>query len=810
MGANTGTGADITVQNFGGAPALPLTFNINGTVYQFPFVVSGVVGPNTSTVGAPAIWNNATGTLLSDGGTNDGYFGSGRPWCDPRAKGALGNGSTDDYAAFNTCNTALVAKGGGYLFVPPGHYCIKSGTINPGTGVTLFATGTAESDAGTPATPTPPVILDACGVDNTIVSITNPASGMQGFDIHGYTFGATKPSVSISTGAQKDVLINNNIVGGTGMLISGVGEIIMLANRVTYSYGNAQLLIQNGGMKGTSNVFNTHWTCTPSGSTVNVGAIPAWSNGLVVAACGIVNAIGPDGAHYYVQTVSGGTTAASGPQPTLQQFGSTWVDGSVTFALLRPVGSGGNFYGIQCDTGCNNLTEAGETDHSGASIGLGLTNTLAGGAPSGIREIGTIFTDNWTQGIFASTGQELTLVGIHAGACHTTNCTDVEFGSSWTGLATITGGRVYGGVTGISFDASSSGPETVTGVQIDFLTNAIVVGANVNDVVVSGGNMGSSVTTAFTASGTSDHLIFRGVNCDGATTCISSTASGAHNDLAAPGAGMVFTGFGTVSQNNPYQITGTQPSSISGTQNFAQWTITSAGSSSQTNRAFNMTYGAGYTGNFPTIGIRGANQVNGVGSTAIAAAESNGNIGNFGINAIATGTGTGAVNIGEMAFAQGALYNIGVEGSAQVSTTQDAGINIGLLGTSFNAGPDSIMVGVFAGLNQTNIAGFESAALIADNGSQSVPIIDGRANGTVKFRVDATGQELAQTHRNIVFNFGSLPSALQGMTATIGDGLAGNCGDSSCTTFGTTVTGGGGALHLQLWYNGTNWTLTGK
>ena len=35
-------------------------------------------------------------------------------------------------------------------------------------------------------------------------------------------------------------------------------------------------------------------------------------------------------------------------------------------------------------------------------------------------------------------------------------------------------------------------------------------------------------------------------------------------------------------------------------------------------------------------------------------------------------------------------------------------------------------------------------------------------------------------------------------------------GDSSCTTWGTTVTGGGGALNLLLWNNGANWTLVGK
>jgi hypothetical protein len=59
--------------------------------------------------------------------------------------------------------------------------------------------------------------------------------------------------------------------------------------------------------------------------------------------------------------------------------------------------------------------------------------------------------------------------------------------------------------------------------------------------------------------------------------------------------------------------------------------------------------------------------------------------------------------------------------------------------------------------------------------------------------------------------FASLPSSPGvGEIATITNGLAGNCADGTCTTFGTNVTGGGGALKLLLWYNGTNWTLMGK
>lgn len=58
--------------------------------------------------------------------------------------------------------------------------------------------------------------------------------------------------------------------------------------------------------------------------------------------------------------------------------------------------------------------------------------------------------------------------------------------------------------------------------------------------------------------------------------------------------------------------------------------------------------------------------------------------------------------------------------------------------------------------------------------------------------------------------FANLPPTTAGTIAYITDGLAGNCGDSSCTTFGTTVTAGGGALKLLVWRNGTNWTLIGK
>ena len=62
-----------------------------------------------------------------------------------------------------------------------------------------------------------------------------------------------------------------------------------------------------------------------------------------------------------------------------------------------------------------------------------------------------------------------------------------------------------------------------------------------------------------------------------------------------------------------------------------------------------------------------------------------------------------------------------------------------------------------------------------------------------------------------VTTFSGLPAATVGTVACITDGLATNCQDASCTSWGTKVTGGGGALKLLLWCNASgNWTLIGK
>lgn len=66
--ANVSSGGLISYQANGAASSFPLNFKVNGTTYQFPFSISGVLGPASSVIGDAACWNNTAGTLLADCG----------------------------------------------------------------------------------------------------------------------------------------------------------------------------------------------------------------------------------------------------------------------------------------------------------------------------------------------------------------------------------------------------------------------------------------------------------------------------------------------------------------------------------------------------------------------------------------------------------------------------------------------------------------------------------------------------------------------------------------------------------------------
>ena len=117
------------------APPLPVPFSGLLLPITSQTALGNSSGVTTTPTAVPFLTIASTLRGQINTWTADNYFGSGRPWCDVRAKGALGNGSADDTAAINSCITTL--SGGGVLYLPPGNYKITS-TITVGTQGILF------------------------------------------------------------------------------------------------------------------------------------------------------------------------------------------------------------------------------------------------------------------------------------------------------------------------------------------------------------------------------------------------------------------------------------------------------------------------------------------------------------------------------------------------------------------------------------------------------------------------------------------------------------------------------------------------
>ena len=129
---------------------------------------------------------------------------------------------------------------------------------------------------------------------------------------------------------------------------------------------------------------------------------------------------------------------------------------------------------------------------------------------------------------------------------------------------------------------------------------------------------------------------------------------------------------------------------------------------------------------------------------------------NLGMNGFVFGTTTG-MNIGGFLEALNGNRNIGFIGKA--TTAKANATNIGLIGAGRNSNATSpIEIGVFAYLATADAPTFESAALIADNGSTTNPIFLGRDNGTVVSKLEdggnfVVGSGISSISANNIGNF---------------------------------------------------------
>ncbi len=140
-----------------------------------------------------------------------------------------------------------------------------------------------------------------------------------------------------------------------------------------------------------------------------------------------------------------------------------------------------------------------------------------------------------------------------------------------------------------------------------------------------------------------------------------------------------------------------------------------------------------------------------------------------------------------------------------------------LAALSFNASAQDEFDVNSGGTTQTSLAAnyassytFVDGLLVSNNGllspSHQIPQ-DLEFSGVVEF-TGTLEAAVGLISEGVIF--ADLPPATPGTIIYITDGKASNCADGLCTTWGTAITGGGGALNLFAWYNGANWTLLGK
>ncbi len=172
---------------------------------------------------------------------------------------------------------------------------------------------------------------------------------------------------------------------------------------------------------------------------------------------------------------------------------------------------------------------------------------------------------------------------------------------------------------------------------------------------------------------------------------------------------------------------------------------------------------------------------------------------------------TGANALGIM---QGNSYgaNITYPGGPDYFTTVKAGADVTFIDEHLFNSPGAGSSGFVVNYQSTTggkwIGGLNCNALtiLSGTGASAVSLTNACSQNANTFNSTSGGLQILRTQ------FTNLGTPLDGGIAYVTDGLAASCGDGTCTTFGTTVTGGGGFLRLLVWWNAAdaNWTLIGK
>lgn len=481
---------------------------------------------NTGTNGATVPLLNGANTWSGHQDFNsDVYFGSGRPTCDPRYYGAVGDGATDDSAAFQQCVAQLNSTTGGILKVPASNnfYCLK--TADPAhpsshAAIVISSTQITLDGAGPGSTS-----LATCGADIGVIYASVFYASVSNMSVIGKggpgnpsdsTFGATYPAIKFDNAGSGCGLCKIEFVigsGGTYAFDDNGFDTFISDYSFTSSYGNAIMRFTgNGARLGRGATDQNFPLSYPPANTITLSA----RANTTVYGAGFTASV--SGTTLTVSAISGGTLK---PGQQINGAGVTVPTHIVSQSSGSTGGTGTYVLNQTMTVGSEAMTANGDLVTSGGYV---IQLTGAGPCTSGgaltLQNYGTNITDGGcTWQLVGGTNYSAILLDGGSGEI-TGESLDVACGGCTYG---ISANNISGGVdphtnsfsrltigqpttsqiylhdgTGFTIDQSHIGGCSVSGCSDIAITGTFSDGAHFFDNLISGGASGISVGVAAT------------------------------------------------------------------------------------------------------------------------------------------------------------------------------------------------------------------------------------------------------------------------------------------------------------------------
>lgn len=477
-----------------------------GSNGQIQFNNAGAFGGFAATVDVP------TGAVTA---SVNFYFCSGSPWVDVRCFGAVGDNATDNSPLIQAAvNFAEGLSNSSRVYIPPGNYCLKSGPIQTNAAHTWISGSTG----GT--------ILDACGVDNTLVQLNQFQNKLTDISLFGKgvnndtgTFGASNPALIINVNCIECLLDYIFVLGGSYPIQTLSGESYIYRTRALQGYGSALFYSAGGGWFNRMKLDQGPPHCPVVSTT-----ILAWAPSTAYTNCTTVSLSG-----YIIQAVGNGTSDSS--PPTLKNYGINIIDNTQTWQLARPV----TYHAYQMDTGAvENFVD--QIDMSGYfSSSFSMTNSLAGAPPTSFFCKQCVLSGSTNANIELLSGSHAYFTDTSIGQVFGTNAVGVLLGPSWTGPFQIRSGYISAGAGNTGIAVLNGISTTIDGVNIIGGGSGVGVafGANISDFIVTNNHVTNFATGIKLTVGTSDYYnVVNNICTASTTTCINDPVSGAHSTVS--------------------------------------------------------------------------------------------------------------------------------------------------------------------------------------------------------------------------------------------------------------------------------------